>query len=147
MTQMVENRVSLTTIAIPAQVKMQVLEIDPLAKVVLFGSRARGDFQADSDWDFLIVLNQIITAALKNDIRDQLYELELATGAVISARIHEQAEWEKRAVMPLYQNIQREGIIIWLDADYEGFVQLDSNEIEPLLKKVARLIAHIESLL
>jgi len=36
-------------------VKCTVLELDPEAEVVLFGSRARGDARADSDWDFLVL--------------------------------------------------------------------------------------------
>ena len=29
----------------------------PIKKVILFGSRARGDFTEDSDWDFAIILD------------------------------------------------------------------------------------------
>ncbi len=39
-------------------VKQEVIKIDPKAEVFLFGSRARGDFRKDSDWDFLILLNR-----------------------------------------------------------------------------------------
>ncbi len=31
--------------------------IEPV-KIVLFGSRARGDFRSDSDWDILVVVNE-----------------------------------------------------------------------------------------
>ncbi|KJJ85158.1 Nucleotidyltransferase domain protein [Candidatus Omnitrophus magneticus] len=30
-------------------------------KIFLFGSRARGDFREDSDWDFMVLLNEEIT--------------------------------------------------------------------------------------
>lgn len=38
------------------QVKLSVHAIVPNAKIILYGSRARGTARADSDWDFLILL-------------------------------------------------------------------------------------------
>ncbi len=38
-------------------VKQEVTKIDPKAEIILFGSRARGDFRMDSDWDFLVLLD------------------------------------------------------------------------------------------
>ncbi len=46
------------------------IEID---KIILFGSRARGDFKEDSDWDILIVIknkvnnNYTFICPIKND--------------------------------------------------------------------------------
>ncbi len=37
------------------KVKEVVYNFDPQAKVILFGSRARGDHRKDSDWDFLVL--------------------------------------------------------------------------------------------
>lgn len=34
------------------------MEVDPEAEVVLFGSRARGDFHDESDWDDLILVDK-----------------------------------------------------------------------------------------
>lgn len=89
-------------------------EIDKISKnneVILFGSRARGDFKKDSDWDFLILLlKKNISKSEKEIIKDRLYEIELETDEVISSLIHSKMEWEKRAVTPLYQIISEEGI-------------------------------------
>lgn len=90
-------------------VKQEVIKVDPKAEVLLFGSRARGDFRKDSDWDFLILLNQPLTKDLKEFIRDKLYDLELQTDSVISTIIHTKSEWEDRAVTPIYQVIKKEG--------------------------------------
>ena len=46
---------------IPQLVKEKILEIDKNAEVILFGSRARGDFHEESDWDFLVFLYEIRT--------------------------------------------------------------------------------------
>lgn len=96
--------------SIPIQVKSIITDLHPGSEVILFGSHARGDHQADSDWDFLILLEQPVSRADKVDILDVLYELELETDTVISALIINKLEWHKRSVMPLYQNIQQEGI-------------------------------------
>jgi len=91
-------------------VKKIVGQIAPKSEVILFGSRARGDHNRDSDWDFLILLHtNSISKQEKIDIQERLYELELELGAVISAIIHTKNEWENRAVTPIYQIIKREG--------------------------------------
>lgn len=90
-------------------VKQEVIKIDPKAEVILFGSRARGDYRPDSDWDFLLLLEQPLTPDLKGFILDQLYELELQTDSVISTIIHTKTEWKRRAVTPIYQIIKKEG--------------------------------------
>jgi predicted nucleotidyltransferase len=37
-------------------------------KIILFGSRARGDYKKDSDWDILLVIKQEITQQLKDEL-------------------------------------------------------------------------------
>jgi len=44
-------------------------------RVFLFGSRARGDFRADSDWDFLIILEK--DKIEKSDYDNVTYPLTL----------------------------------------------------------------------
>jgi predicted nucleotidyltransferase len=39
-----------------------------VVKVILFGSRARGDARADSDWDFLVVVDRDIPPAVRREI-------------------------------------------------------------------------------
>jgi len=37
-------------------------------KIILFGSRARGDFKPDSDWDFLVVLDRELDPRQRREI-------------------------------------------------------------------------------
>lgn len=90
-------------------VKQEVIKIDPKAEIILFGSRARGDYRPDSDWDFLVLLERPLTTDLKGFILDQLYDLELRSDSVISTIIHTKTEWEGRAITPIYQIIKKEG--------------------------------------
>lgn len=93
------------------KVKETIQRIDPLAEVILFGSRARGDARFDSDWDFLILINKEDTKELREQIWDALYEeVELPMMQIISALIHEKANWQEvHRLTPLYRNIEKEG--------------------------------------
>ncbi len=96
---------------IPKLVKKEVNRIDPKAEIILFGSRARGNYNADSDWDFLILLDTPkFDKKIKNELWNRLYELELETNSVISSIIHSKSDWQKRAITPIYQVIEKEGI-------------------------------------
>lgn len=97
---------------IPDLVRTELLKIDEESEVFLFGSRARGDFREDSDWDFLILLGKRVTSPMKDLIREKLYDLELATDQVISSIIYEKNNWAQLGVMPLHQIISKEGIEI-----------------------------------
>lgn len=92
-------------------VKTEVQKLKPNSQLVLFGSRARGDSSMDSDWDFLIILDQeSVSGSEKERIRDNLYELELEYDQVLSSIIFTTNEWNNLAVTPLYKTIMKEGI-------------------------------------
>jgi len=78
----------------------------------LFGSRARGDFNADSDWDVLILVdNKKVTNSVEDKFRDDLYDIELESGQVISAFIYPKEYWNSLlSYSPLFKNVKREGI-------------------------------------
>ncbi len=59
------------------KIKRQVLKEDENASLILFGSRARGDYREDSDWDVLIITNKEADALLKRKIYEDIYDVEL----------------------------------------------------------------------
>jgi len=85
---------------------------DPSAEAFLFGSRARGDNRPDSDWDILILIDNLdITNEIEDKFRDDLYNLELESGQIISTFIYSKNYWENRlSFSPLFRNVKREGI-------------------------------------
>lgn len=95
-----------------AQVKRRVHDIDPKAKIFLFGSRARDNNREDSDWDFLILTEKPVTQDLKNKITDQLFQTELDTGQVLISIVQNAATWKKYSNTPVYKNITKDGIEI-----------------------------------
>ena len=57
-------------------VKQAVHEIAPKADIVLYGSRARSDAHAESDWDFLILLDGMEDDAHTDVIRHTVEPLD-----------------------------------------------------------------------
>jgi predicted nucleotidyltransferase len=91
-------------------VNIEMKSIDSNAEVILFGSRARGDYQEDSDWDLLILLSRPVDRQVSELILERLYNIELQTNSVLSSIVHTKSEWKDRSVTPLYSIIQNEGI-------------------------------------
>lgn len=94
------------------RIKLDINTKDPKAEAYLFGSRARGDHRPDSDWDILILVDEdTVTMDIENKFRDDLYELELESGQVISIFIYPKEYWKSTLVYsPLYENVSQEGI-------------------------------------
>ena len=94
------------------KISKMIHEKDPTAEVFLFGSRARGDSRADSDWDILILVgNKKVTNDLEDKFRVDLYETELESGQVISTFIYPKEYWSNTLIYsPLYKNVNQEGI-------------------------------------
>jgi uncharacterized protein len=85
---------------------------DPYAEAYLFGSRARGDFRPDSDWDILILVDERkVTNDIEDKFRDELYNIEIESGQTISTFIYPKEYWQSTLIYsPLYKNVNKEGI-------------------------------------
>jgi predicted nucleotidyltransferase len=94
------------------RVKKEVLKDYPSAKIILYGSRARGDFEGLSDWDFLILVNEEINFNQKLEINDKLFAIELEIDEILSPIIHNTSEWSRLKDTPFYKNVQQDGILI-----------------------------------
>jgi len=67
-------------VRIPALIKTAVLAIAPDAEVYLYGSRARGDFEPDSDWDILVLCGDGEDRNVKDRIREAVHALVFEVG-------------------------------------------------------------------
>jgi len=83
------------------------------SRLVLFGSRARGDYRTDSDWDLLILLNKDkISPSDYDNISYPFAELGWEVGEMIHPIIYTQSEWESKRFSPFYKNVMQEGIVL-----------------------------------
>jgi len=94
-------------------IKQTLKTINPDARVILFGSQARGDASPDSDWDILVILNKPkIEPSDFDTISYPLYELGWTEGEHFSAKLYTRSEWQKRSFTSFYKNVEREGILL-----------------------------------
>ncbi|MBU4492441.1 MAG: nucleotidyltransferase domain-containing protein [Euryarchaeota archaeon] len=84
------------------------------SKILLFGSRARGDFREESDWDFLIVLKKPLDAKTKKelwfDIYKKLHEFYPFISFDIVLKDTESFEEEKTIANTISNEVYLEGI-------------------------------------
>ena len=91
---------------------------DDLLRVVLFGSKARGDFDDESDLDLLIVVRMLDGRYRQywSEIADIAWQVELEYGVVTSLIVKDQADYARmrRHRLLLARNIERDGIELWM---------------------------------
>lgn len=99
--------------AVRSVVEMIPARFPSVRKIVLYGSKARGDFREDSDLDLLFVTEGVVPRSVKFGIYDLIYELELENDVVISAVFFCEEDLAAQRV-PLSRSIREEGIDLWL---------------------------------
>ncbi len=100
--------------ALLERVKQTIQEMEPDAEIILYGFRARKDSNAQSDWDFLILLDGPVNDERVDKIRHRLYEIEWESDEVLCCIVRNREEWNSPLwkSMPFYQNVELEGVVL-----------------------------------
>lgn len=83
------------------------------SRVLLYGSRARGDYFEESDWDLLIILDK--QTATRDDFNKYAYPFHVLGAEMqelFSPIIYGRKQWSDMQVSDFYQNIINDNITI-----------------------------------
>ena len=97
--------------AIAAAVEL-LRERFPVESVTLFGSKATGRDDSESDIDLLVLTTRKLTWRERDAVTDALFEVEMAHDVVISTLVLPAEEWEAGPyrVLPIRTEINRQGV-------------------------------------
>ncbi|MBR1547202.1 MAG: nucleotidyltransferase domain-containing protein [Prevotella sp.] len=83
------------------------------ASVILFGSQARGDEHADSDWDVLIIVDKDKLFPEDHDSYSYpFWELGWKIDAMIHPVVYTRRDWQTKSNPVFRNNVEREGIVL-----------------------------------
>jgi predicted nucleotidyltransferase len=84
-----------------------------ITRVILFGSKARGDSRLDSDIDVLVIVRRE-DWRLSNAISTLAARISLEKGVLLGPIVIGQERWERmeRERFSLYRNIIKEGLVL-----------------------------------
>ena len=86
------------------------------SRLVLFGSRARGDSRSDSDWDLHILVpgTEKLPLSQANDLCWEFNQLGIFEfDEAIESFAYSTSDWMKRKFMPFYKNVEQDKIILF----------------------------------
>ncbi|MBU0518632.1 nucleotidyltransferase domain-containing protein [bacterium] len=92
----------------------EIRKLYPDAEVILYGSRARGDAEPESDLDLLVLTREKLEWPEEDKIIEALLPIELDTGVVIVPVIQPYDLWysKKYQVMPIAKGVNCDGVTV-----------------------------------
>ena len=86
--------------------------IRAVKEVILFGSKARGDDDPESDIDLLLLTTRPIHWKERHSIVEALFDIEMKYDVVISIIVNSVNDWQTGlgSLLPIHEEITQEGI-------------------------------------
>jgi len=84
----------------------------PGARILLFGSQARGQADADSDYDILVITQQLLDMKSKFALRTRIRKRLLGKGIRCDVLIQSEREAERKKELPghVIRSVLRDGV-------------------------------------
>lgn len=95
------------------KLKERLSEIFHLRSLILFGSKARGDYEESSDVDVLVLVDDDKDWSSREKLSDITFEINLEYDTQLTCILENSKNWEEEGIwLPFKDNIVREGIVI-----------------------------------
>ncbi|MCP2519535.1 nucleotidyltransferase domain-containing protein [Candidatus Aminicenantes bacterium AC-708-M15] len=96
------------------ELKKKLSKIFPNIEIIIFGSKARGDFEPESDIDLLILIDNEVDTTIEEKINEVIYDIELKYNVVFGKIIESKKFWNSphHIITPIHKYIEKEGIVI-----------------------------------
>ncbi|HEX4052781.1 MAG TPA: nucleotidyltransferase domain-containing protein [Tepidisphaeraceae bacterium] len=84
----------------------------PVQGVILFGSKARGDDDSESDVDLLVLTSQPVTRPMRQQMREAVLPIEMSSDVWMGLTVVWAKDWEQGVyrVLPIRHEIERDGV-------------------------------------
>lgn len=83
-----------------------------IKEIILYGSKARGDYEEESDIDLLFITDSALPREKRSEIYDAIYEIEVQHDVVVSVVFINKSDFQSKKTHFLRQ-VKREGITLW----------------------------------
>ena len=88
-----------------------------VTRIILYGSVARGTDSPESDVDIAVFVQSRLSSVMEDRLSDVVVDLNLKYDRVFSVIDIEESTYRKwRNIVPFYQNVDKDGIILWTAA-------------------------------
>jgi predicted nucleotidyltransferase len=86
----------------------------PIEELRLFGSKARGTDEAESDIDLLVLTSRPLSWRERGEMTDTLFNLELVHDVLFNVLALPAREWTEGPyiVLPIHDEIDRDGVLV-----------------------------------
>ena len=86
----------------------------PVEELLLFGSKARGTDEAESDIDLLLLTSRPLSWSERGEMTDELFDLELAHDVLFNVLALPARDWTDGPyiVLPIHDEIDRDGVLV-----------------------------------
>lgn len=92
--------------------KVAMSTLPPNSSLLLYGSRARGDFHDGSDWDLLILLDKPSLSFEDYGVGYPFRELGWEINEEINPQVYSKKEWKDYQFTPFHKNVESDKILI-----------------------------------
>jgi predicted nucleotidyltransferase len=85
----------------------------PIEKVLLFGSKVRGQDSAESDIDLLVLTSRPVSRLEKRQMRHAIFDVQVERAVVIDMLVVPAEEWGHGLyqVLPIRREVEAEGVL------------------------------------